>query len=130
MCKLDKVETKYGDLIEFEQFEPIESAVQLRNADQLDSAKQLVATYVISDEMAEKLTSLVIPQRSIRRTLGQQRLDGGRQLRHPQVSPDVCSLRGRGGPRDSTAGATPVVSEVCTAYLWQIQGHPGPRSAP
>jgi hypothetical protein len=49
---------KYGDLI---QFEPIESVVQLRNADQLDSAKQLVATYVISDEMAEKLNSLVIP---------------------------------------------------------------------
>lgn len=49
---------KYGDLI---QFEPIESVVQLRNADQLDTAKQLVATYVISDEMAEKLTSLVIP---------------------------------------------------------------------
>ena len=51
-------EMKYGDLI---QFEPIESVVQLRNADQLDAAKQLVSTYVISDEMAEKLTSLVIP---------------------------------------------------------------------
>jgi hypothetical protein len=49
---------KYGDLI---QFEPIESVVQLRNADQLDAAKQLVSTYVISEEMAEKLTSLVIP---------------------------------------------------------------------
>src|ERR1700675_3462643 len=49
---------KYGDLI---QFEPIESVVQLRSADQLDAAKQLVSTYVISDEMAEKLTSLVIP---------------------------------------------------------------------
>jgi hypothetical protein len=35
--------------------------VQLRNADQLDAAKQLVSTYVISAEMAEKLTSLVIP---------------------------------------------------------------------
>ena len=50
---------KYGDLI---QFEPIETVVQLRNADQLDAAKQLVSTYVISDEMAEKITSLVIPQ--------------------------------------------------------------------
>src|SRR5271169_2292161 len=49
---------KYGDLI---QFEPIESVVQLRNADQLSTAKQLVSTYVISSEMAEKLTSLVIP---------------------------------------------------------------------
>jgi hypothetical protein len=49
---------KYGDLI---QFEPIESVVQLRNADQADTGKQLVSNYVISDEMAEKLSSLVIP---------------------------------------------------------------------
>ncbi|MCA2972183.1 MAG: ATP-binding protein [Acidobacteriaceae bacterium] len=49
---------KYGDLI---QFEPIESVVQLRNADRVDAAKQLVSTYVISDEMAEKLTTLVLP---------------------------------------------------------------------
>ncbi len=50
---------KYGDLI---QFEPIESVVQLRDADVATAARQLVATYVISDEMAEKLTNLVIPQ--------------------------------------------------------------------
>jgi len=50
---------KYGDLI---QFEPIESVVQLRDADEAAAARQLVQTYVISDEMAEKLTSLVIPQ--------------------------------------------------------------------
>ena len=50
---------KYGDLI---QFEPIESVVQLRDADEAAAARQLVDTYVISDEMAEKLTHLVIPQ--------------------------------------------------------------------
>ena len=50
---------RYGDLI---QFEPIESVVQLRDADEAGSARQLVSTYVISDEMAEKLTGLVIPQ--------------------------------------------------------------------
>jgi hypothetical protein len=50
---------KYRDLI---QFEPIESVVQLRNADQIEVAKQLVQTYVISEEMAEKLISLVVPQ--------------------------------------------------------------------
>jgi len=50
---------KYGDLI---QFEPIESVVQLRDADEAAAARQLVETYVISDEMAEKLTNLVIPQ--------------------------------------------------------------------
>ncbi|MFN2218647.1 MAG: DUF6079 family protein, partial [Anaerolineae bacterium] len=50
---------KYGDLI---QFEPIESVVQLRDADETDAARQLVSTYVISTEMAEKLTTLVVPQ--------------------------------------------------------------------
>ena len=50
---------KYGDLI---QFEPIESVVQLRDADETETAKQFVETYVISDEMAEKLTGLVFPQ--------------------------------------------------------------------
>ena len=50
---------KYGDLI---QFEPIESVVQLRDADEAIMARQLVETYVISEEMAEKLVGLVIPQ--------------------------------------------------------------------
>jgi hypothetical protein len=50
---------KYSDLIEFD---PIESVVQLRDADEAAAAKQLVKTYVISEEMAEKLTGLVIPQ--------------------------------------------------------------------
>lgn len=47
---------KYGDLI---QFDAIESVVQLRDADITSAAKNLVNTYVISDEMAEKLTGLV-----------------------------------------------------------------------
>ena len=50
---------KYGDLI---QFEPIESVVQLRDADAAIMARKLVETYVISEEMAEKLVGLVIPQ--------------------------------------------------------------------
>lgn len=50
---------KYGDLI---QFEPIESVVQLRDADQAAAARQLVQTYVISEEMSEKLVSLVFSQ--------------------------------------------------------------------
>lgn len=50
---------KYGDLI---QFEPIESTIQLRHADQVDRALEHVRTYVISEEMAEKLIGLVIPQ--------------------------------------------------------------------
>jgi len=50
---------KYGDLI---QFDPIESVVQLRDADKSSAARHLVNTYVISEEMAERLTQLVIPQ--------------------------------------------------------------------
>jgi hypothetical protein len=50
---------KYGDLI---QFEPIESTIQLRHGDEVDRALEHVRTYVISEEMAEKLIGLVIPQ--------------------------------------------------------------------
>ncbi len=50
---------KYGELI---QFDPIESVVQLTHADDAESARHLVKSYVISQEMAEKLTTLVIPQ--------------------------------------------------------------------
>ena len=49
---------KYGELI---QFHPIESVVQLRHADDAAAARQLVETYVISEEMAERLTGVVIP---------------------------------------------------------------------
>lgn len=50
---------KYRDLV---QFEPIESVVRLRDADEIAAAKDLVRTYVISDDMAEKLVGIVIPQ--------------------------------------------------------------------
>ncbi len=50
---------KYGELI---QFDPIETIVQLRDADKSQSAQQLVDTYVISDEMAERMAQLAIPQ--------------------------------------------------------------------
>ena len=50
---------KYGDII---HFNPIESVVQLRDADKSSSAQHLVNTYVISKEMAERLIGLVIPQ--------------------------------------------------------------------
>ena len=50
---------KYGDLI---QFDPIESVIQLRDADESSAAQHLVNTYVISEEMADRLTELVFPQ--------------------------------------------------------------------
>ena len=50
---------QYSDLI---QFEPIESVVQLRDSAEHKAAQNLVSTFVISEDMAEKLTSIVIPQ--------------------------------------------------------------------
>ena len=49
---------KYSELI---QFEPIESVVQLREADTYEKARQLVQTFVISDRMAEQLCDVVFP---------------------------------------------------------------------
>lgn len=50
---------KYADLI---QFDPIETVVQLREADRVTNARRLVETFVISDRMAEQLADLVLPQ--------------------------------------------------------------------
>lgn len=50
---------KYGDLI---QFDPIETVVQLRDADELNRAKHLVSSYVISEEMADRLVNVIFPQ--------------------------------------------------------------------
>jgi len=52
-------EVKYKELI---QFDPIESIIQLRHADDVRRARELVQSYVISEEMAERLVNLVIPQ--------------------------------------------------------------------
>ncbi|WP_244105277.1 DUF6079 family protein [Burkholderia ambifaria] len=50
---------KYGDLIQFEQ---IESVVQLLDADRPAEARKLVSTFVISDDMAERISKLMVPQ--------------------------------------------------------------------
>ncbi len=50
---------RYRDLV---QFEPIETVIQLRDADQEDAARRLVQTYVISDRMADQIVNVVIPQ--------------------------------------------------------------------
>ena len=52
----------YRDLI---QFEPIESIIQLREANDAARAADLVRTYVISDRMADALANVVIPQLSL-----------------------------------------------------------------
>ena len=50
---------KYQDLV---QFHPIESIIQLRDANKSAAARVLVSTYEISDPMAQRLTDLVFPQ--------------------------------------------------------------------
>ena len=50
---------KYSELI---NFHPIESVIELRQANKAAKARELVSTYVISDDMADRLCTLVIPQ--------------------------------------------------------------------
>ncbi|MDQ3007123.1 MAG: DUF6079 family protein, partial [Chloroflexota bacterium] len=50
---------RYSDLV---QFEPIETVIQLRDADKEKAARELVNSYVISDRMADQLINLVFPQ--------------------------------------------------------------------
>ncbi|HQH79741.1 MAG TPA: DUF6079 family protein, partial [Synergistaceae bacterium] len=56
----------YGDLI---HFEPIESVVALRSADRADEAQQLVQTYVISSEMADRWIDIIVPQLQFDRSM-------------------------------------------------------------
>lgn len=62
---------KYGELV---QFDPIEDVVQLREADDRLEAERLVRTYVISDGMAEKIASGLIPQLELNTTLDKKGL--------------------------------------------------------
>jgi hypothetical protein len=50
---------KYSALV---AFEPIESVIQLNWADEVDHARDLVSSYVISNEMAERLSNVIFPQ--------------------------------------------------------------------
>ena len=50
---------RYSDLV---QFDPIETVIQLREADSEKKAVEHVKTDVISDRMADVLTGVVIPQ--------------------------------------------------------------------
>ena len=49
---------KYSDLV---RFEPIESVIQLEQADSPAAVRQLVQTFVVSKRMSEQLCELVIP---------------------------------------------------------------------
>jgi hypothetical protein len=47
---------KYNELI---QFQPIESVIELRQANKSAKAREFVSSYVISDDMAQRLCDLV-----------------------------------------------------------------------
>src|SRR5712692_496298 len=49
---------KYSDLVDFE---PIETVIQLEQADSPAAVRQLVQTFVVSRRMSEQLCDLVIP---------------------------------------------------------------------
>jgi len=53
-----EIPMKYSDLV---QFEPIESVIQLEQADSPAAVRQLVQTFVVSTRMSEQLCDLVIP---------------------------------------------------------------------
>ena len=50
---------KYGELF---QFDPIDTVVQLLDADEKEAARRLVSTFVISDDMSEKIRGIIVPQ--------------------------------------------------------------------
>jgi len=50
---------KYGELI---QFDPIQTTIQLKDANKQDSARRLVKSFVISEKMAEKITKIIFNQ--------------------------------------------------------------------
>lgn len=53
---------KYGELI---QFDPIETVIQIRDAEEATKAKKLVQTYVMSDDMAEMIRDKILSQLSL-----------------------------------------------------------------
>ena len=107
---------RYSDLI---QFEPIESVIQLLDANRPAEAKKLVATYVISDDMAERIAKLMIPQLSFDESVDHKGLlvvgnygtgkshlmsvislvaeDAGYQsmIRHPKVTEAAAAIAGK-----------------------------------
>ena len=100
---------KYRDLI---QFDPIESVVQLRDADKSSTAKNLVHTYVISEEMAERLTQLVIPQM---------------QFDHPADNKGLLVVGNYGTGKSHLMSV--VSSLAADASLLEELNHPGVRDA-
>lgn len=52
---------KYSDLV---KFEPIESVIQLLDANKAEEGRKLVSSYVISEAMADRIADIILPQLS------------------------------------------------------------------
>ena len=50
---------KYSELV---SFQPIETVIQLKQANKEDTAKQLIQTFVISERLSNVYTEKIIPQ--------------------------------------------------------------------
>ena len=81
---------KYSDLV---HFEPIESVIQLEQADSPAAVRQLVQTFVVSKRMSEQLCDLVIPNLQFESRRRQQGCPHRRQLRHGQEPLAVADFR-------------------------------------
>jgi hypothetical protein len=119
---------RYRDVVEFE---PIETVIQLREADEAGPARRLVQTYVVSDRMADQLANVVFPQLQFlapRDNKGvlivgnygtgkshllsvlsavAERADLAEQLDHPQVRAAAGAVAGRFKVLRATGAALP-----------------------
>ena len=109
---------KYGDLI---QFEPIETVVQLRDADQESAARQLVSTYVVSTEMADRLAAVVIPQIQFDQPADNKGFLVVGNYGTGQIPPDVGHLRARRARRPRRLGQ-PAHRWPRTPHRRKVQG--------
>jgi energy-coupling factor transporter ATP-binding protein EcfA2 len=136
---------RYGDLI---QFEPIEKTIELHHIKRPGEGKKLLSTYVISDEMAERLAKVMIPQLSFDVAVDHQGLlvvgnygtgkshlmsvlslvaeDAAYQpmLRHPKVAEAAASIAGKLKVHrfeiSSGMSLREMVTEELTQFLDQI----------
>ena len=106
---------EYGDLI---QFEPIESVIQLTSANRLDAARQLVSTYVISEDMAVRLADHDAPDAVFRN------LQFETYATHSALASSL-RLRWSRRPRGAAPGAAPAPGSYSRAA-----GRAGIRSLP
>ena len=112
---------KYSDLV---KFEPIESVIQLEQANSLAAVRQLVQTFVISKRMAEQLCDLVIPNLQFETPADNKGVLDRRQLRHRQEPLAVAHLRAGRTSRHGQGRQGQGRGEGGEGDLREVQGRP------